>query len=260
MVGRVADPVLRAVHHNFAATVGTMARHSGGTVLEAGGLLASASPASNPFPWNVSLRTDPDLSPPEFLDQARAFYGKLDKAFAVAALSGLDDDLIDHLGEATDISPEMVIDHSPLSLVGREGVEIRLVEDEAGRDHFLDTVGEAFETLGETAETWHLCYPTVESLHHPGAVAMVLYEREVPAAAGMYYRSGEVIEVIHIGTRPGQRRRGHGRAVAIALTRHGFGEGATLASLQSAPMGFRTYQRIGYRTIADYYWYLFPPG
>jgi ribosomal protein S18 acetylase RimI-like enzyme len=76
----------------------------------------------------------------------------------------------------------------------------------------------------------------------------------------MSYRTGDVIEILHIGTHSSFRRRGYGEAVTTALTVHGFEHGATLASLQSAPMGYSTYQRIGYRTITACHVYFNPGG
>jgi predicted GNAT family acetyltransferase len=98
----------------------------------------------------------------------------------------------------------------------------------------------------------------VDSLANPESVAMVLYKSGEPAAGGMYYRSGDVIEVLHIGTADNHRRQGYGRAVTTALTIHGFNNGATLASLQAEPMGLNTYQRIGFQTISTYHWYVRP--
>ncbi|HEX9761556.1 MAG TPA: GNAT family N-acetyltransferase, partial [Acidimicrobiia bacterium] len=109
-------------------------------------------------------------------------------------------------------------------------------------------------------ETWALCYPTVESLSNPDSVAMVAYEDDWPAAGGMYYRSGDVIEVLHVGTHSSFRRRGYGRAVTTALTIHGFEQGARISSLQAEPMGYKTYERIGYRTVADFHVYTGSPS
>lgn len=254
----MSEDLLRRVHDNFGDAVQTLARHSGGMVSNEAGLLCYASASPSPFPWNGALRTSGDMGADEIMSRTKAFFEPLGHGFSLGALEGIDDDLIAELDEAQGTSPEMVIEHAPAPVELEDGVEIQLVGDQTRRIDFLEVVGEAFETLGESRETWWQCYPDVGSMAYPASVAMVLYENGQPAAGGMYYRSGDVIEVLHIGTANNYRRKGYGRAVTTALTIHGFNNGVTLASLQAEPMGFNTYQRIGYQTVSTYHWYMQP--
>lgn len=258
MVAR--NEMLRLVHENFANSMRIMARYCGGTVSECDGFLLYASAVPSPFPWNGVVRIEQGPNGDELMSTAREFFGDLGHGFSLLALEGIDDDLIAELGEANDTSPEMVLERAPTSLDLLGSVEIKVVSTEQMRKDFLVSVSEAFETLGESAETWQLCYPSLESLANPESVAMVMYEEGEPVAGGMYYRTGNVIEILHIGTRPSHRRKGCGRAVTTALTIHGFENGATLASLQAEPMGLSTYQRLGYQTISRYHLYVNPPG
>lgn len=250
--------VLHEVHNSFARSMATLAFLCSGTTEEDGGLLLYATPTPSPFPWNGALRISADTKPDVVVERARSFFDQVGHGYCLLALEGLDDDLINHLGESDDTSPEMIMTHSPDPLELPDGVELETVRTSEGREHFLGAVGEAFETLGEARSTWEACYPTTESLANPQAVAMVLYERGQPAAGGMYYRIDDVIEVLHIGTRPSFRRRGYGRMVTTALTIDGFEKGAHIASLQAEPMGYSTYQRIGYQTISNYHAYIRP--
>ncbi len=252
------EDLLSKVHGNFGAAVETLARYCGGIVSHQDGLLCYASASPSPFPWNGALRTSGDMGAEEIMERAAAFFEPLEHGFSLGALEGIDDDLIAQLGKAEATSPEMVIEESPDPVELADVVEIQVVGDDAQRSDWLGVVGRAFETLGESKQTWRQCYPDVESLANDESVAMVLYEAGEPAAGGMYYRSGDVIEVLHIGTPENHRRKGYGRAVTTALTIHGFNSGATLASLQAEPMGFNTYQRIGYQTISTYHWYVRP--
>jgi predicted GNAT family acetyltransferase len=254
----MTEDLLHKVHGNFGAAVQTLVRYCGGRIAHEGGLLCYASASPSPFPWNGALRTSGDMGAEEIMERAAALFEPLDHGFSFGALEGIDDDLIAELGEAQATSPEMVIEDSPDPMELADDVEIHIANDETRRTDWLNAVGGAFETLGESKQTWWRCYPDVESLANPESVAMVLYKTGEPAAGGMYYRSGNVIEVLHIGTADNHRRQGYGRAVTTALTIHGFNNGATLASLQAEPMGFNTYQRIGFQTISTYHWYIRP--
>lgn len=254
------EDILQAVHRSFAGSMATLAARCRGTVEEASGLLLYATPTPSPFPWNGALRLSAGINPEHVVERAHVFFEEVGHGYSLLALEGLDDDLIEYLGESDDTSPEMVMTHPPHPVDLPDGVELEVVRTPQQREHFLDTVGEAFETLGEARSTWEVCYPTVESLANPQAVAILLYERGHPTAGGMYYRSDDVIEVLHIGTRPSFRRRGYARMVTTALTVDGFEKGAQIASLQAEPMGFSTYRRIGYQTISTYHAYTRPVG
>lgn len=250
--------MLHQVHGNFSAAVQTLAHYCNGTVSQEDGLLCYASASPSPFPWNGALRTSGNMGAEEIMERANEFFGPLQHGFSLGALEGIDDDLIAELGKAEATSPEMVMGESPGPVELADGVEVHVVDDHARRIDWLEVVGGAFETLGEAKQTWGRCYPDLESLANPVSVAMVLYEGTEPAAGGMYYRSDDVIEVLHIGTAENHRRKGYGRAVTTSLTTHGFSNGATIASLQAEPMGFNTYQSIGYQTISTYHWYVRP--
>jgi ribosomal protein S18 acetylase RimI-like enzyme len=88
---------------------------------------------------------------------------------------------------------------------------------------------------------------------------MLIYQDGVAAAGGMYYRTEDTAEILHIGTRPSFRGNGHGHAVTAALTNHAFDHGVRLASLQATPMGLPIYQRLGYETVSTYHCYLRMP-
>lgn len=250
--------VLRRVHDSFAGSMETLCTHCEGLVAKEAGLFLYASASPSPFPWNGALRVSGAASADEMVDKANEFFGRIGHGYSIGALEGIDDDLISALGPADDTSPEMVMDYPPEPVELPPGVEIEIVSDDEHRLDWLATVSEAFQTLGETRDTWHLCYPDLRSIYNPKTVAMVLYDRGRPAAGGMYYRSGRVIELLHIGTGTDFRRKGYGRAITVALTTHGFNNGSTLASLQAEPMGFATYRRIGYEVASTYHWYINP--
>ena len=250
---------LGLIQENFANSMGILAKRSGGSVTETDGLLMYASASPSPFPWNGAVRKASGLTADEIDERTAAFFSPLGHGFALCALEGLDDDLIAAYGEADFGAPEMIIDHPVETVALSDGAELKPVTDEKTRIDFLDAVGESFETLGESRETWLACYPTVDSLANPHSVAMLIYQDGVAAAGGMYYRTVNTIEVLHIGTRPSFRGNGHGRAVTAALTNHAFDHEVRLASLQATPMGLPIYQRMGYQTVSTYHCYVRMP-
>ena len=215
----VDQTTLGLIQENFANSMGILAKRSGGSVAETDGLLMYASASPNPFPWNGAVRKAPGLTADEIDERTAAFFNPLGHGFALCALEGLDDDLIAAFGEADFSAPEMTIDH-PVEIVALpDDAELKPVTNEKTRIDFLDAVGESFETLGESRETWLSCYPDVGSLANPQSVAMLIYHDGVAATGGMYYRTEDTAEVLHIGTRPSFRGNGHGQAVTAALTK-----------------------------------------
>jgi len=196
---------LGLIQENFANSMGILAKRSGGSVTETDGLLMYASASPSPFPWNGAVRKAPGLTADEIDERTAAFFSPLGHGFALCALEGLDDDLIAAYGKADFGAPGMIIDHPVETVALSDGAELKPVTDEKTRIDFLDAVGESFETLGESRETWLACYPTVDSLANPHSVAMLIYQDGVAAAGGMYYRTVNTIEVLHIGTRPSFR-------------------------------------------------------
>lgn len=233
-----------------------LAERCDGSIVESEGLFMYASASPSPFPWNGAARTAPGLTAQEIDHRASTFFGGIGHGFAIWVLEGLDDDMLADLGEADFTAPEMIIDHPVTTPSLPDDVVIRSVKDQQTRINFLDVVGESFEDLGESRSTWLKCYPTVDSLVNPHSEALVVYQGGEAVAGGMYYRTGEVVEILHIGTRPSFRGRGHGRAVSAALTNHAFEHGVQLASLQATSMGLPIYQQMGYETVSTYHCFL----
>lgn len=255
--------LLELAHRALAETMREITRRSHGVILEEKGLLLYASGASDAALWNGVFRTEPGLTAANLVEKAAEFFGQRQRGFTLHALEHLDADVEAELhsaGRTPDSdSPEMVLE-APVTLpTPPSGVQLHQVETDAQRADFLMAVASAFQTLGVAEETWHAAYPDVHSLAAPHIVAVVAYVEGVPAAAAMMYLSYWVAEVIHVGVHPAYRRRGLGELVTRAVTHEGFQRGARLVSLQSSPMGEGVYRRIGYREIARYRWYLFPP-
>jgi hypothetical protein len=72
-------------------------------------------------------------------------------------------------------------------------------------------------------------------------------DRDVSTAFG--YRTGEACGVFNVATPETERGHGYGGAATAQAVLSAYAAGATYAYLQSSPMGFPVYQRLGFRTV-----------
>lgn len=66
---------------------------------------------------------------------------------------------------------------------------------------------------------------------------------------GLGVTLGEFVGVFNIATRPAHRRRGYGAAVTVRAVADGLAAGAKWSWLQSSPLGYATYARLGFQTV-----------
>lgn len=242
----------RLVHHGLAGMLAEMATRSGGSVRDRDGVLMYASSVPGPAVWNGALLLDEGVAPADAIAAADAHFADLRRGYTFFAYDQLHPELVDALDAADrrpQLAPQMVCDSAP-DVPSQAGLQLAVVETERGRRAFLSVAGPAFESLGESPTTWGRMYPNIEAMAAPGVVgAVVASTVDGPVAAGMVYVHDEVATLIHIGTRPRWRRQGLGELVARRLVVLGFDMGATIASLQSTPMGVRSYEAAGF--VAD---------
>jgi predicted GNAT family acetyltransferase len=63
---------------------------------------------------------------------------------------------------------------------------------------------------------------------------------------------GDHVGIFNVATPPAHRGKGYGAAITAWAVGDGFQNGASVAFLQSSPMGFRVYERLGFRTVEDW--------
>jgi N-acetylglutamate synthase len=91
------------------------------------------------------------------------------------------------------------------------------------------------------------------------AAGVVCYVGEVddePVTTGVGVTLGDHVGVFNIATPPALRERGYGAAVTARVVRDGLEHGAQRAWLQSSAAGFHVYQRLGFRTVESWRFWL----
>jgi GNAT superfamily N-acetyltransferase len=94
----------------------------------------------------------------------------------------------------------------------------------------------------------------------PAASLYVGYTDGVPVSTGLGYRTGRTIGVYNIATLESARRRGYGAAMTMRIVEDGAAAGCDVAILQASDMGKPIYERLGFRTVVEYFAYGEPEG
>lgn len=228
-----------------------MAEAAGGLAEEAGGILIAA-PGVLPMWVNVLFVTRPLDDPERDLTEAFAKLDARSILFLVRVRDGADpasERAAEQLGlRYTDSIPGMAL--APLRPGGREtDLDIRPVEDDATFAHFVAVIAASFGFADEAAA--RMLPPSTRST--PGTFWYVGYaEGEPVAASQLMLLDGDAAGVNFIGTLEGHRGRGYGEAVTQRVVDKAAEEGRSIAVLQASEMGRPVYERMGFRTVAQY--------
>lgn len=128
-------------------------------------------------------------------------------------------------------------------------VRIEEVTDQAGLDAMAAVTAAAFQMPLDLAQD--TLPPSIIGDDH--LCALLGRVDDEPVACGLLVRSGDVAGVYSIAVLPDRRRRGYGEAMTWAVLRAGRAHGATIGALQSSPMGFSVYERMGFETVVEYH-------
>jgi N-acetylglutamate synthase len=77
-----------------------------------------------------------------------------------------------------------------------------------------------------------------------------------PVTTGLGVTVGDSIGIFNIATPPAHRRHGYGAAITARAIRDGLRCGARWAWLQSSPVGYPVYHRLGFRTVESWHCWL----
>ena len=187
----------------------------------------------------------------------------LGKRFVVTLRDGIDDayvPVVTELGlEPLPESPWMPgMARHPLAVPASAplpaGHEIRPVVDAAGLAHHADVLAAGFGMPHE----WATSFASETMLRVPAATFYVGYQDGVAVTSGLGVRSGRTIGVYNIATVEGARRRGLGAAMTMRVIGDAAAAGCDVAILQASEMGQPVYERLGFRTVCEYFGYVEP--
>ncbi|MEV7080868.1 GNAT family N-acetyltransferase [Streptomyces sp. NPDC093516] len=126
---------------------------------------------------------------------------------------------------------------------GSESVTVRPLENDEF-ETFASVLGAAFDAPPVIISSLY----TPHVLGQPFVKAYLAEADGTPVAAGMAIVTEQHVALANIGTLPGYRRRGAGRAVVDAILRDARTAGTRMAYLHSSDEALPLFERIGFRT------------
>jgi hypothetical protein len=129
------------------------------------------------------------------------------------------------------------------------GLEIRAVTDRTGIGDHVRSLAAGFGI----PEEWVSPVVGQGLATAPGVTCYVGYVAGEPVASGLGVRTGTTIGVYNIATIPTAMRRGYGAAMTTRIVADGRSAGCDVAVLQSSDMGRPVYDRLGFRTVVEYF-------
>lgn len=148
--------------------------------------------------------------------------------------------------------PGMALLGDPGTRCAPDGLRVRAVRDDAGRDAFRQVSAEAYAVYGAPPEYADDAFARLESLCAPHVQGFVGWHDGLPVAAAALYLSHGVAGIGWVGCVPAARGQRFAEAVTWAAIREGFRRGAGFANLQASPMGRPVYERMGFATPTEY--------
>jgi ribosomal protein S18 acetylase RimI-like enzyme len=134
-----------------------------------------------------------------------------------------------------------------------DGIEIRVVADEAGLLDFTAVNADAYSVYGMPLEVLPDSFDQPDHfLADDDAAMVVAYRGSVPLAAALTYLSEGIASLQWVGTVAEARQLGLGRSITQAVTNLAFERGAAKVTLQASEMGEPVYTKLGYETLYRY--------
>lgn len=221
------------------------------TLLEEDGVLLFAGASDFPAYNNGVHRVDDSVPGQEVVARAQEFFAARGRGFSLWVRDTGEDEDLRAAADAAGIvafgdSPQMVcrarLPEQPLP----DGVEIRIVDDEAGAAAFADIVAVAYVSLGAPEEANRSHFSGRPSLAGPHLSSAVAYLDGAPVSCAQILLSHGIAGVYWVASLEAARGRGLAEAVTRHVTNLGFDLGAADVQLQASSMGEPIYRRMGY--------------
>lgn len=97
---------------------------------------------------------------------------------------------------------------------------------------------------------------TPSALRLPGVRCYLGEADSHPVSTGIGVTLGAFVGIFNVATPPAHRRCGYGAAVTARAVSDGLAAGARWSWLQSSPLGYHVYQRLGFRTVESWHTWL----
>lgn len=247
---------LAACDRNLARTTLLTIGGGGRRRAERPGLALGASDLPVAF-FNAAILTEAMGDPRSTLDAVTGFFGDL--PFLLWVREGLDEALLDAaLGRRLATAggpPLLVMDEIPASIPAPpDGLTVdRVSSADVPEVAIASALGNA---MGVQYARVYLSPEVVEG--DDAAVVVGRVDGEAVATA-LVVVTDDAAGIYAVSTVPEHRGKGHGAAVTWAAVAEGARMGATWSLLQSSELGYRVYERMGYRQVGAYR-FVSPPG
>ena len=130
----------------------------------------------------------------------------------------------------------------------RPDVEFRLVGSDATLlETALDVTARGFEAPRELLEPLF-----ATGMQANGLAIWLAYVDGVPVSTATGLLRDGAVGIFTVATPPEHRRKGYGAVITARAVEHGFAAGASWAFLQSSDLGFPVYAALGFDTVSTY--------
>jgi len=149
---------------------------------------------------------------------------------------------------------------APLDAIPRQeappsGCCVREVESAGQLDDWLEVFAENFQVTASLETRFHAVWSTQLGGEGERLRPFLATWQGVPAATALLFEAAGVAGLYCVSTVPALRRRGIGRAVALAALVAGARGGFPTAVLQATPAGLSIYEALGFRTCCRFSYY-----
>lgn len=233
---------------------------AGGLVHEEDGLVFFVPGHRFPVGFTGVMRTDRNVTASETIARTREFFAPRGHGYTFCLMIHHDADIAAAL-EAAGInrmsnSPGMALDARLADAALPAGVTVERVTGAAAAREFADVSGAAYATMGMPPKIALKQFANHRFFDQPHVATFLARIGGAPAAAAMVIVTHGVAGIYWVGTTPDARGRGLAEACTRIAGNAGFDMGAGVAALQASQMGEPIYQRMGYREITRYPWYV----